>query len=82
MTHTDVIKKAMIDTGTRQVDIVERTGIKRQSVLSERINQKNISVKALTEVLEAMGYELVAQPIPQDGRRYEGQYVMNFADYQ
>lgn len=81
MTHTEAIKKAMIDTGVKQRDIMEFVGAKTQSVISERINHKNISVKALAEILDAMGYEVVIQPKSADGLRADKQYVLSREDY-
>ena len=61
MNHTEAIKKVMDETGTLQKDLVKQIGVKSQSVISSRINQDNISVKALLEILDAMGYELVVR---------------------
>ena len=61
MNHTEAIKAVMKETGTRQIDLVKQIGVKSQTVISARINQDNISVKAMLEILDAMGYELVVR---------------------
>lgn len=61
MNHTEAIKAVMRETGTKQSHLVKQLGVKSQSVISERINHDNISVKAMLEILDAMGYELVVR---------------------
>ena len=77
MNHTEVIKAAMKETGTKQMDFVQQLGLKSNSVISERINQKNISMRALLEMLDIMGYEIVVRKI--DG---DSEYPIRMSDYQ
>ena len=81
MRHTEAIKKAMAGTEYTQQSVADAIGAKNRAVVSSRINHDNISVKALTEIIEAIGCELVIQP-KTVGLRPEGQYVIRNADYQ
>ena len=80
MKHSEVIKAVFADTGTRQKDVAEWIGAKSQSVVSERINQKNISVKALLEILGALGYEIVVRK--SDADYQDGEYPIRLVDYE
>ena len=79
MNHTDVIKKVMTQEGVRQIDLVKQIGAASQSVVSARINQKNISAKALLEILDSMGYEIVVRK--SYGEYRDGEYPIRLADY-
>lgn len=79
MHHTQVIKSIMSDTGTTQKDLVPLTGVKSQSVISERINYKTIGLKPLLEILGAMGYELVVRK--STGEEGFAEYRMGIEDY-
>ena len=80
MNHTDAIKTAIAGTEHTQQSIADKIGAKNRAVVSARINHENITVKALTELLDAFGYELTMQP-KQEGFRPEGQYVLSREDY-
>ncbi|MGN0620543.1 MAG: hypothetical protein ACI4I9_01645 [Porcipelethomonas sp.] len=76
----EAIKRVMKDTRTTQVRLIQlinmqagETRIKTQSIVSERLKCKNLSVDTVIEMLDAMDYELVIQP-KQRGKRKEGQY--------
>ena len=80
MKHTDAIKKIMIDTNVSQVDLMKQIGLKSRSAISSRINQDNISVKAMLEILDAMGYELVVR---ESFGTYElNEYPIRLQDYE
>ena len=80
MKHPEAIKAVFADTGARQKDVAEWIGAKSQSVVSERINQKNISVKALLEILGAVGYEIVVRKA--GGDYQDGEYPIRLVDYE
>lgn len=79
MNHTEVIKAVMADTGATQSDLAKQIGAKSQSVISERINHKNISIKALLELLDAVGYEVVVRE--SYGEYKPGEYPIRLVDY-
>lgn len=61
MNHTEAIKLIMKQSGLEQGDIAERIGIARTSV-TMRINRKRARLYNIVELLDAMGYEMVAMP--------------------
>lgn len=73
------IKKALKATNTTQQQLAERTGAKSQSVIGQRLCNKNISINLILEMLEVVGYELVIQP-KKPGRRPEGQILITLED--
>lgn len=51
------VRIMLINAGIRQADLAEKLGKSRQSV-SNLIRQRNISLNALTDVVNAAGYDL------------------------
>ena len=78
--HTQAIKKVMKDTKTRQIDLAERIGAKSHTVISERVNYPNISLRTMLEMLDAMGYELLVRQSRDEQR--DGEYPIRLSDYQ
>lgn len=79
MNATDVLREIMktADGGKRlqNADLAKRVGC-TNAALFARLSQDNISVEKLVQMLEAMGYELIAQPAAR-GRRPDGCYLVN-----
>lgn len=79
MNHTEAIKLIMKQSGLEQVDIAERIGIARTSV-TMRINRKRARLYNIVELLDAMGYEMVA--MPRNGPPLpKGTYAISREDY-
>lgn len=74
MTALDAVKEVMRLKNVKQIELAERIKVK-QSTLSERLTQKNVSVQKLDEMLNAMDYKIVIVPrnakIPENGFEVE-----------
>lgn len=75
MKASDIIKQAMKETRTTQVQLVEQLGVNHQSSVSVRINSDNPLLGNFVEIIDALGYEVVVQP-KKRGRRPAGQEVV------
>lgn len=51
------LKKVMIDTGTKQVDIANRLEVPKQAV-TKIFNKKNLTCDDMQKMLALMGYQL------------------------
>lgn len=71
----EAIKAAMKLQKTNQTQMADRIGASSQSVIAQRLRMENLSVDKVTEMLDAIGYELVIQE-KKRGRRTEGQIVI------
>lgn len=84
-----IIASVMVDTKTTQKSLLLKINalagkqvIKSQSVVSERLKNKNIGVDKAFEMLDAMGYEIIIQPKSTRGKRATGSYVITKEDEQ
>lgn len=75
MTHIEIIKTVMAQSGVTQKDLTDRLGLASQARVSERINRKNCTVKGLVALLEGLECELIVRA--PDGR----EYVIKADDY-
>ena len=80
MNHTEVIKTVLSNAGASQADVAKQIGAKSRAVVSERINHTNIGIKALLELLEAVGYEIVVREF--SGEYKDGEYPIRLSDYE
>ncbi len=55
------IKSVMKSDKVTQSKLAEMVGAKSQSVIAERLKMDNISINAVLDMLEALGYEMVIQ---------------------
>jgi len=78
MKATEAIKKIMGDLNISNAKLASRLGCSN-AVIYERLTQKNISVKALDQMLAALDYEIIIQPKSM-GRRPDGCYVIDGGD--
>lgn len=69
------IKMAMKSRNVTQEQMAKIIGAKSQSVISERLRKKNVTLNNVIEMLDAIGYEMVIQE-KKPGRRPEGQLVI------
>lgn len=74
MNALDAVKEVMRIRGVKQIELADRIRVK-QSTLSERMSQKNVSVQKLDEMLNAMDYKIVIVPrnskVPENGFEVE-----------
>ena len=63
MTVTAILKTIMKSIKMKQSTLAEKVGAKSESVISSRMTMKNMGVNMLVEMLDCMGYELVARPV-------------------
>lgn len=52
------IKKVMIDTNTKQVDIANSLNVNKQAI-TKLFNKKNLTCDDMKKLLDIMGYDLV-----------------------
>lgn len=74
MKALDAVKEVMRIKCVKQIDLADRIKVK-QSTLSERLTQNNVSVQKLDEMLNAMDYKIIIVPrstkVPKDGFEVE-----------
>ena len=63
------LKKVMIDTNTKQVDLANMMEIPKQAI-TKIFNKKNLTCDDMKKLLSLMGYELRIEfvPVEQDGK--------------
>ena len=61
MDAKEVAKSVMKVTSTSQTDVAKKAGLTGQSNVSMYLQSKSMRVEALTTILNACGYELVAR---------------------
>ena len=63
------LKKVMIDTNTKQVDIANMMNVPKQAV-TKIFNKKNLTCDDMQKLLSLMGYELHVEfvPVGTDGK--------------
>lgn len=71
---TEAVKKVMANANITNAKLASRIGCSN-AVIYERLTQKNISVKALDQMLAALDYEIVIQP-KNSGRKPDGSFVI------
>lgn len=62
MKACEVVRTVMKLRNVKVNDLVEKLGVK-QPTLSQRLKQDNLSTDKMVEMLDAMGYKLVAMPV-------------------
>lgn len=75
MRPNDVLVLLLREKEISKAEFARQLGISR-GTLQERLRQKNISTQLLNEMLRAIDYELVVQPITR-GARKTGQLVVD-----
>ena len=71
MKATEAVKEVMKAKGVRKVDLRKRLGLE-SNTMSQRLDQKNITIVKLVEMLRVLDYKLVI--MPRDARIGEGSY--------
>ena len=66
------LKKVMIDTNTKQVDLANMMDIPKQAI-TKIFNKKNLTCDDMQKLLSLMGYELHIDfvPVEQDGKQMQ-----------
>lgn len=54
------IKKTMIDTNTKQIDIANALDVPKQAI-TKILNKKNLTCDDMQKLLDIMGYDLVIE---------------------
>ena len=63
------LKKVMIDTNTKQVDIANMMNVPKQAI-TKMFNKKNLTCDDMKKLLSLMGYELKIDFVPvEQGRK-------------
>ena len=64
------LKKVMIDTNTKQVDLANMMEVPKQAI-TKMFNKKNLTCDDMQKLLSLMGYELHIDfvPVEQDGKQ-------------
>ena len=81
MNHTEALKCILNRTGLTQTEIGRRLGFRSHGTVRMRMNRKTVRLYNIVELLDAMGYEMVAMPkncppLPEDA------LVIRWEDYQ
>ena len=81
MNHTEALKHILRRTGLTQTEIGKRLGFRSPGTVRMRMNRKTVRLYNVVELLDAMGYEMVAMPkncppLP------ENAYAIRWEDYQ
>ena len=81
MNHTEALKCILKRTGLTQSEITKRLGFRSHGTVRMRMNRKTVRLYNIVELLDAMGYEMVAMPkncppLPEDT------FVIRWEDYQ
>lgn len=69
MTTGEVIQKCRWSRGWTQQKLSDISGVPRQTIGCAELNKRGTSVAILTELLNAMGYELVVAEKIDDGKQ-------------
>lgn len=79
MKHTDAIKKILKENNKTQGDIADKLGLNSVSGISRLLNRKTGRVARIIDILDVLGYELVARPKIEGD--WPGEYVLTLQDY-
>jgi transcriptional regulator with XRE-family HTH domain len=80
MNHTEALKCILKRTGLSQKKVADRLGLRSGTTVSMRMNRETVRLYNIVELLDAMGYEMVAMPkncppLPEDA------YAIRREDY-
>ena len=67
------LKKVMIDTNTKQVDIANMMNVPKQAI-TKIFNKKNLTCDDMQKLLSLMGYELCVEFLPVEQGKKQMQY--------
>ena len=67
------LKKVMIDTNTKQVDLANMMEVPKQAI-TKIFNKKNLTCDDMKKLLSLMGYELQIDFVPAEQGRKQMQY--------
>lgn len=81
MKHTEIIKAIMRKEGITLADLALATGMAGPSGVSRRINRKNGTIMQTTDILDALGYEMVIRRAAKEPLA-ENEYVLYSRDYE
>jgi len=79
MKHSDAIKIIMKENNKTQGNIANELGLNSVSGISRMLNRKNGRVARIIDILDVLGYELVARPKTEGDLPDE--YVLTLQDY-
>lgn len=74
------IKRALKATNWTQARLADALGITSQSVIAQRFRNKDMEVSTVLEMLDAIGYELILQPKPKNGKHADNAIVITKED--
>ena len=80
MNHTEALNHILKRTGLTKTEITKRLGFRSHSTVRMRMNRETVRLYNIVELLDAMGYEMVAMPkncppLPEDA------YAVKREDY-
>ena len=67
------LKKVMIDTNTKQIDIANMMEVPKQAI-TKMFNKKNLTCDDMQKLLSLMGYELHIDFVPVEQSKEQMQY--------
>ena len=67
------LKKVMIDTNTKQVDLANMMDVPKQAI-TKIFNKKNLTCNDMQKLLSLMGYELQIDFVPVQSKEKQMQY--------
>ncbi len=80
MTHTEAIIEILKQKNLTRVDVTRMLHLNSPGSVGARIRNKGVRLCMLVELLDVLGYEMVAQPKAGEGRP-EGVYSIAISDY-
>lgn len=81
MRHTEIIKAIMRKEGVSLAELARAIGMAGPPGVSRRINRKNGTIMQTTDILHALGYEMVIRPAKKEPLA-ENEYVLHSCDYE
>ncbi len=81
MRHTEILKAIMRKEGVKQGELAQAIGMGGNSGISLRINRKNGSIMNISELVEALDYEMVIRPATKEPLA-ANEYVLHYRDYE
>lgn len=68
MDALELIKRAMKEKNTTQIQLAERLGYKTQSGISSRLQGKSIRMDTFVKMMSALGYSVMIKPFTESDK--------------
>ncbi len=81
MRHTEILKAIMRKKGVKQETLARAIGLAGSSGVALRINRKGGSIMIISELVEALDYEMVIRPATKEPLAAD-EYVLRYRDYE